>query len=468
MVEQMNWQAEVEKYFESYVRDLKELLKINSVRNDDQASDRYPVGPGPVEALDKVLEFGDRDGFVTEKYQNWAGHIEHGEGEEILGVLGHVDVVPAGNGWDTDPFSPVIKDGRLYARGASDDKGPTLAAYYAVKMLKDLGLPTRKKVRVIIGTDEESEWQGLAHYLAVEQAPDFAIAPDASFPIINGEKGNYTLRIEVGGDNTGVTRLDKFQAGLRPNMVPQIAQARLSGQVQGIGQAFEKFLDKTSQITGEISQDQDQLLLTLHGQASHGSKPENGVNAGTYLANFLKGQPIQGGAKNFLEIAGEYFHLDYYGEKVGLEYEDEVMGVLTSNPGIMDFDEEDGGVITVNLRYPQGIDEEKIFGQFHQVFGEFDVELVTEKDGKVPHYVSGDDPLVQTLLKVYEEQTGESGHEQVIGGGTYARLVDRGVAYGAMFPDTVDTMHKANEYVELEDMRKAMAIYAQAIYELIR
>src|SRR5690625_2233938 len=118
----INWKELVEKYQDDFTEDLFTLLKIDSTRDDDAATDEFPVGPGPVEALDAFLEIGKRDGFATENFDNWAGHIEFGEGEELLGVLGHVDVVPAGTGWDTDPVEQVIKDNILYARGSSDDK----------------------------------------------------------------------------------------------------------------------------------------------------------------------------------------------------------------------------------------------------------------------------------------------------------------------------------------------------------
>ncbi|TVP89408.1 Sapep family Mn(2+)-dependent dipeptidase, partial [Alkalibacterium sp.] len=216
----IDWKVEAEKRQEAFFEDLFDLLRIDSVRDDDKATEEAPVGPGPKEALEAFLALGDRDGFTTKNVDNWAGHIEFGDGDETLGVLAHVDVVPTGTGWDTDPFEPVIKDGRLYARGSSDDKGPGMAAYYAIKMIKDLNLPVSKKVRFIIGTDEESEWKGIKHYLETEPEPDFGFSPDATFPIINGEKGNSTVYIETKADGSGATHeLVQFESGLRPNMV---------------------------------------------------------------------------------------------------------------------------------------------------------------------------------------------------------------------------------------------------------
>src|SRR5699024_7345442 len=202
------------------------------------------------------------------------GHMEYGEGDEILGVLAHVDVVPVGTGWDTDPFDPVVKDGRIYARGASDDKGPGMAAYYALKIIKDLNLPVSKKVRFILGTDEESEWKGMDHYLSVEKEPDFGFSPDAEFPIINGEKGNVTVYLETKGSNKeGKNRLLSFQAGLRENMVPQDAVAVFeSEEADSVPEAFQAYVSGLP-VHGTVGVDGKQVTIEVVGKAAHGSHP---------------------------------------------------------------------------------------------------------------------------------------------------------------------------------------------------
>lgn len=466
MTKQINWKEEVKKYQDDFLEDLKELLRIDSVRNDDEATDEFPVGPGPAKALHKVLEIGKRDGFETKQLENWAGHIEYGDGDEILGVLGHVDVVPVGSGWDTDPFDPVIKDGKLYARGSSDDKGPTMAAYYALKIIKDLDLPVNKKIRVIIGTDEESEWQGLAHYLENEKMPDLGFSPDGNFPIINGEKGNYEIDIETKASNEGDLTLVLFEAGLRSNMVPQDATAKIATEdPEALRNAFDAFISHQP-VEGNAEIDSQTVTLNVVGKAAHGSKPQIGVNAATYLAVFLNTLDLGGDAKTFTNLVETYLHDDPYGEKLGVAQEDDVMGNLTSNPGVFRFEDGDKGLITVNMRYAVG-DNDILTSQVTNTLTGEDVKIHVKK-GKVPHYVPGDDPLVQTLLDVYARQTGFEAHEQVIGGGTYGRLLDRGVAFGALFPDSTDTMHQANEFMTIDDLMNAMAIYAEAIYELVK
>ncbi|HGK1323061.1 TPA: Sapep family Mn(2+)-dependent dipeptidase, partial [Streptococcus pneumoniae] len=240
----IDFTAEVEKRKEDLLADLFSLLEINSERDDSKADAQHPFGPGPVKALEKFLEIADRDGYPTKNVDNYAGHFEFGDGEEVLGIFAHMDVVPAGSGWDTDPYTPTIKDGRLYARGASDDKGPTTACYYGLKIIKELGLPTSKKVRFIVGTDEESGWADMDYYFEhVGLAkPDFGFSPDAEFPIINGEKGNITEYLHFAGENTGAARLHSFTGGLRENMVPESATAVVSGDLADLQAKLDAFV----------------------------------------------------------------------------------------------------------------------------------------------------------------------------------------------------------------------------------
>lgn len=464
----INWQELVEDYRKDFLEDLFTLLKIDSTRDDDAATEEYPVGPGPVEALEAFLEIGARDDFETKNFDNWAGHIEYGHGEELLGVLGHVDVVPAGTGWETDPFEPVIKDGKIYARGASDDKGPTMAAYYAMKMIRDLDLPVSKRIRVIIGTDEETGWGCMDYYLKVAETPDFGFSPDAYFPIINGEKGNVTVDLKFGNENGAADQLLSFDAGLRVNMVPQEAEAELElADTSDVNEQFSTYLAE-NELEGDIKITGQKVHFLLTGKAAHGSTPEEGRNAGTYLAHFLNNFSFDKDAQSFINVAATYLHENDRGEKLNIAHEDELMGHLSSNFGVLTFNDQTGGKIAANMRYPQGTDADTILNNIRETLKDERVECVFDGEGKEPHYVSKDDPLVKTLLDVYQRQTGLEAHEKVIGGGTYGRLLKRGVAYGAMFPDSVDTMHQANEFMAVEDLMRAMAIYAEAIYELVK
>ncbi|HEO0155218.1 TPA: dipeptidase PepV [Streptococcus agalactiae] len=466
----IDFRAEVDKRKDALMDDLINLLRINSEHDDSQADAEHPFGPGPVKALEFFLEMAERDGYETKNVDNYAGHFTFGQGEEELGIFGHLDVVPAGSGWDTDPYEPVIKDNRLYARGSSDDKGPTMACYYALKIIKELGLPTSKKVRFVVGTDEESGWGDMDYYFEHVglPKPDFGFSPDAEFPIINGEKGNITEYLHFSGENKGAVRLHSFSGGLRENMVPESATARFTSHLDQttLGASLADFASKHN-LKAELSVEDEQYIATVYGKSAHGSTPQEGVNGATYLALYLSQFDFEGPARAFLDVTANIIHEDFSGEKLGVAYEDDCMGPLSMNAGVFQFDEtNDDNTIALNFRYPQGTDAKTIQTKLEKLNG---VEKVTLSDHEhTPHYVPMDDELVSTLLAVYEKQTGLKGHEQVIGGGTFGRLLERGVAYGAMFPGDENTMHQANEYMPLENIFRSAAIYAEAIYELIK
>ena len=463
----MNWQELANAQREHYLRDLISLIKIPSVRDDEQATPEYPLGPAPAQALKAFLKMADQDGFRVKNIDNVVGYAEWGDGEETLAILVHMDVMPGGNGWDTDPFDPVIKDGKIYGRGTSDDKGPGLAAYYALKELKDQGVHFNKRVRFIVGTDEESNWTGMKRYFEVEPAPTFGFSPDAEFPVINGEKGQVSLKLSGSGDNDGQVQLKKFTSGLRFNMVPREAVAYLTGtSVDQLQAAFGQFLQAES-VDGSLSTECDQVKVEVLGKAAHGAEPEKGINAGTYLAKFLKQVPLAGQASNFVTLLADYLHLDTRVRNFKADFTDEVMGEMTMNAGILQFDQTDGIQIDMNFRYPKGITPEEINHRISQVANELGLTVTTGRN-QDPHYVEPTDPIVQTLMKAYRDQTGDQAAQPlVVGGGTYGRLLDRGVAFGALMPTTPNVMHQANEFQPVDDLLLSMAIYMQAIYDLV-
>ncbi|NQP16706.1 dipeptidase PepV [Streptococcus suis] len=464
----VNFRAEFDKRKDEFLADLFDLLRINSERDDSQADAQHPFGPGPVRALDKFLEIAQRDGYPTKNVDNYAGHFEFGEGDQVLGIFGHLDVVPAGSGWNTDPYEPQIIDGKLFARGSSDDKGPTMACYYGLKIIKELGLPTSKKVRFIVGTDEESGWADMDYYFEHVglPLPDFGFSPDAEFPIINGEKGNITAYLHFAGENSGAAKLHSFTGGLRENMVPESATAIISGDLADLDSKLADFTAAYGLKADAESLENGQVQVTVIGKSAHGSTPEEGINGATYLAKFLSQFAFDGAAKAYLDLAGQVLLEDHDAKKLGVAIYDEQMGALSMNAGVFKFDETSSdNTIALNFRYPKNTNPETIKAGLEKL-GVEDVSL--SEHGHTPHYCPIDDPMVATLLSVYEKHTGLKGHEQVIGGGTFGRLLKRGVAYGAMFPGDVNTMHQANEFIEVEQLYRAATIYAEAIYELIK
>lgn len=466
----INWEQEANAYKDDLMRDLIELLKIESVRDIEHKTADFPLGPGPAKALHKVLEFGQRDGFNTKNIKNVAGRIEFGQGDEILGVLAHVDVVPAGDGWETAPFEPVIKDGNIIARGTSDDKGPLIAAYYALKILKKLNIAPKQKIHFIIGTDEESEWVGLNEYLKDEPTPDYGFSPDAAFPIINGEKGivSFVLTEKLTAAAPADYTLIRFQSGIRDNMVPHAATAVVKhAQDVAFEKAFQTYLTK-NKLTGTITFADEAYTLELHGKGAHAAHPQEGRNGATFLGQFLKDFAFDANGATYITTIGTTLHEDVPGKKIGIVFTDDLMGPLTACPTVFDYNTAtQTATITVNIRYPQGTDTKTIGAQMTDVLGT-DFAVNDKPHQEVPHYVSGQDPLVKTLLDVYGDHTGLPKQEVIVGGGTYGRALKRGVAFGAQFPDTKDLMHQANEAMPIDEILKSTAIYADAIYRLTK
>lgn len=465
----IDFTAEVEKRKDALMADLFSLLRINSAMDMEHADAENPFGPGPRKALDAFLEIAERDGYKTKNYDNYVGHFEYGEGNETLGIIGHLDVVPAGSGWDSDPFEPEIREGNLYARGASDDKGPTVACYYALNILKELNIPLSKKIRFIVGTNEETGWADMDYYFEHCELPlpDFGFSPDAEFPIINGEKGNITEYLHFVGKNAGSVVLHSFKAGLAENMVPESATAVISG-AKNLQAALEKFVAEyvDKNLRFDLNEEDGKATITIYGKSAHGAMPEKGVNGATYLTLFLNQFDFADGAAAFIKVGSEKLLEDHEGEKLGIAYVDDLMGNTSMNAGVWSFDEATEGKIALNFRFPQGNSPERMQEILQKLDGVVEVEL--SKHLHTPHYVPMSDPLVSTLIDVYEKHTGLKGYETIIGGGTFGRLLERGVAYGAMFEGEQDTMHQANEFKPVENIFKAAAIYAEAIYELAK
>lgn len=467
-----DWVKEVENRKSKLISDTQQLLHIKSVLNEEEAKPDAPLGTGIKEALDYMLRLGETDGFKIKNVGNLAGHIEFGEGEELVGILCHVDVVPEGDGWSSDPFAAEIRDGKIFARGAIDDKGPTIAAYYAMKIVKELGVPLTRRVRMIIGTDEESNWRCVEHYFKHEEMPTMGFAPDADFPIIHAEKGIADLdlvqRAEVEQVGEFPIELLSFVSGRRYNMVPDFATAELVAQISqtDIVQCFNNFL-KDNHLNGKQYVECGKLVLEVEGVSAHGMEPNNGKNAGLYLARFLSKLKIDPRAAHFIKFVDQYFGNDSRGRAIGVHYYDEISGDLTINVGKLSYSKDEGGRLGLNLRYPvtnQIADTKSNLESFLQDKG-FVIENYSNSN---PHYVEENDPLIQILQKVYEEQTGEKAELLAIGGGTYARSLKSGVAFGPLFPGKEDIAHQKDEYIDIDDLLKATAIYAQAIYELTR
>lgn len=463
------WKEQAAACQEALLADLAPLIAIESVRDDAAATPEAPFGPGPAAALDYMLALAARDGFDVENIDHVAGVIRWGEGDKILGLLAHLDVVPATGEWLSPPFEASVRDGRLYGRGTSDDKGPAMACYYALKLLRDAGVTPGCQIHLILGTDEESEWRCMERYFASQPMPDMAFSPDADFPLINGEKGVFDLPVryfsegpEIGADGT----LLSFGGGIRTNVVPEHAYARLqTTQTDAIASAWSDFL-ATSEASGVAEEDDDILTLICDGRSAHAMEPADGLNAATTLAAFLCRYDL-GGANAFLRFLGETLHEDFNGERLGIAAHDDVMGDVTVNPGIVDY-ETGSGEILLNIRYPRGTSCDAILSTMTAQAASWQLRLEKARNVKDVHYIPADDPLVATLLDVYHDHTGHAGQPQSIGGITYAHVIPRGVAFGMTMPDSGVVIHQPNECLVLADLEAATAIFADAIWRLVK
>ncbi|MCM3228583.1 dipeptidase PepV [Bacillus altitudinis] len=466
----MNWEAEVIRKKDSLIQDTQSFLQIESVLDEEGGTAGKPFGEKVDEALQYMLKKGQDEGFKVKNVDGYAGHIEYGEGEDIVGVLCHVDVVPAGDNWTTPPFSADIRENKIFARGAIDDKGPTMAAFYALKMLKDAGLPLSKKIRIIIGTDEESDWRCVDHYFKHEAMPQIGFAPDADFPIIHAEKGIIDAIVSFTYEQSEENKryiLKQFSSGMRLNMVPDEARAIVAAandhDAEALKTAFAAYLAE-NQLTGETNHTADGLTFTLKGVSVHAMEPANGTNAGIHMANFLCAHELDERGLAFTSQINALFDQDTRGQKLGIACKDDISGDLTLNVGTIRYSQNEEAKLGLNVRYPVTADGEEVKKGIERIKG----ATIEKFDDSPPHHVSKDHPLVKTLQRVYEEQTGDPAHLIAIGGGTYARSLEAGVAFGPLFPGRPDCAHQKDEYIEIDDLLRATALYAQAMYELAK
>jgi dipeptidase, putative len=432
---------------------LKKWIRIPSVKAAAQPC--APFGEEIKKALDAALEDAEKMGFEVRNFDGYAGDVTMGQGEDTLGILCHVDVVPAGDGWKCDPFAAVIEGDKMYGRGTSDDKGPAVAALYAMKAVKDAGIPLKKKVRLILGCDEESGWECMTYYQTKTQMPDIGFSPDASFPVINTEKGMIRIDFSASVAKEGLKVL-AFNTGERPNVVPGHAQATVAGDKSTIQKvaAFKKEtgFDMSAKLDGGI------VTIDSVGATGHAAYPEAAKNAIGQMLLCLKALGVEGPLKTLADTLG----MEYHGESLGCAVSDTLSGALTLNCGIIRVDENTvKGVF--DIRYPVSAEPEKVVAAIKAKLSGFEVK---EGRFKAPHHVPEESELVQELLNAYHEETGLPKEAQAIGGGTYARCLKQGVAFGSAFPDDEELAHQAGEYLSIKGLMKNVKIFANAIIRL--
>jgi len=448
----MDFLTYVKEHKQEIIEGTKELLKIPSVLDHFDPNSETPFGKEIQEALDHMLNRAKKDGFVTKNIRNYAAHIEHGEGDDLLGILCHLDVVPVGDNWTNPPFQPVVKDGKLYARGSMDDKGPTMAAYFALKFLKELDVEFNKRVRIILGTDEETGWRGINEYFKTEEMPTIGFAPDASFPLIYGEKGMYTFDVDGKYLDDGII---EFRSGERYNVVPDYAEAILKDDLK---ERFNTFL-KYNNFKGEVKDNK----YIVYGKNAHAMTPNLGVNAAFILATFLS----ENYDNPYMTFIKDKLSFDPFAEKLGINFTDEEMKEFTLNAGVFKYNQNEV-MIGINCRYPKHFDFEASEDKVKKALKKYQLDYKFKTNNPI-HYVDPNDELIKSLMESYQKITND--HESkpfTIGGGTYARALDKAVAFGMVMPGRKDVAHQVDEHIYIDDLIEGTAIYMEAIYKLTR
>ena len=453
----IDFKSEVLKIKDQMIEDIKMLCAIPSTQDDNKVDEFAPFGKANRQALDAMLKIGKRDGFKVEDVDGYAGHIDIGEGDETFGILGHLDVVPVNEvGWDSDPFEVIIKDDKLYGRGVADDKGPLLAGYYAAKIINSLNLPVKMKIRVIFGCNEELGSRCVKYYFSKKPYPKMGFTPDASFPVVYGEKAGCEFVIEGNVEKGGLIYLS---AGNRANIVPETCEAVICGNYKQYIDSYKSFLSMNN-LTGDIEEEGNHTKLVLKGKSAHASTPEEGINAVVYLCKYLA-TVVDNKLVNFIL---EYLD-DCNGKKLGIDHVG-VMGPLTLNLGIISYCKENFK-ITLDLRCPHDMDFDNMISKFQTVCANYGFNE-THNIGEAL-YVDPDSKLIKTLHEAYVNVTGDTVNKpQTMGGGTYAKSMPNCVAFGAEFLGEDNLIHGNNENIKIESLLKATEIYCQAIYNLIK
>lgn len=468
----------IDKYREEMVHMLQELIAIPSVEGKRETD--APFGKSVADAFQYMLKKGEAQGFETQNIDNYGGHIGFGgytldkAGEiigtnlETIGILGHLDVVPEGKNWDVPPFSGEVIDGKVYGRGAADDKGPVVAAFYAMKALKDAGFVPEKKVRLILGLDEETNWIGMEKYFKKVKAPEFAFTPDGDFPVIHGEKGIliFELAKKMAKTQAKGLELRTVTGGNAANMVADNARAVLRGD------SYDKVKEEVALFRKETGYQINakgigkSLEITTQGISSHGARPESGLNAISIMMLFLGRLGIVNeDMKEFIEFYNKHIGFELDGTSLGCGFSDEESGHLISNVGLVEIDDQ-AARVTINMRYPVTIDDEAVYASMMPLINAYNLGVV-KLDHKAPIFMAKDNPMIVSLMEVYQKHTGDlESQPMVIGGGTYARAMENAVAFGATFPGEEEVAHQKNEYISIDSMVKACKIYADAIAKL--
>ena len=450
----MKIRERIESLTDEMLDNLSRLVKYNSV--EAPALPGKPFGEAPAAVLKEALEIADSMGLETKNLDNYCGYAQIGEGKDIVALVAHLDIVPAGEGWDTDPFTMTRKGNTVYGRGVSDDKGGAIASLYTLKLIKESGIPLNKRIRVILGCNEETGSLCMEHYSQVEEPVTMGFTPDGEFPCIHGEKG--MLKMTAYSKNTKIISMN---GGFVSNAVCNHCITEVSANDVNC-ERLKKALADTALASVDVTETDGIIKIDACGVAAHASTPLLGVNAAACTMQALANAGMQ---DDFVDYYNEHIGMSCDGAGYGVKLSDDY-GVLTLCNGIVKTED---GVIscTVDIRVPVTYSPERmkqlLAGRLEDEKG------ITKIDDMVaPLFYPADSPLVSALYDAYVKVTGDSENKpKVIGGGTYAKHLPGIIAFGCEFVGTDNHIHDANERLDIDELKKQVEIYVQGVENLL-
>jgi len=441
----MSFGKKILDYKDDILKDLANIVAIDSVSVEGKKK--------PQQALEYMLNRADEMGLTTKNVDSIAGHIQYGNGKKLCGVLTHLDVVPAGEGWNVPPFALTRKNGRIYGRGVADDKGAAVAAMYCLKALKDNNITANSKIRLILGTNEETGMTDMEHYFSKEQLPDISFTPDSDYGICQCEKGILQLTLAGKNDSSVIC---SAKGGSAVNAVPDTALFVLNIGIT---------IPENSQGNFLVNKEGNITVLTSKGTAAHAMEPHKGFNSITHAVKMLYAAVGEEKSGTLVRFINKYIGISTDGSMLGINQSDQQSGNLTLNVGVIDINSNNASV-KLDIRYPVSTNCKFIVDSITKLAEKYNLQVTVESHLS-PLNVPIDSEIISTLQRAYKEITGEMPDLYSTGGGTYARtLGNRGVAFGPVFKSDCSNMHKPDESLDEDKFFLHAQICLEAIYKM--
>lgn len=455
-------EARIAQYFEDrkddIVRDIFRLVRIRSV-SEAGGPPSAPFGGGCARVLDEALALAAEMGFATHNFDYYVGTAQLGAGDNVLGLCTHLDVVPEGNDWRYAPYDPQMVQGHLVGRGVSDDKGPAVLMLYVAACIRDLGLPMRHGLRLIMGCNEECGMQDLAYYVTQQTPPRFTLVPDSIYPVNNGEKGRGDVCLRSGPMQGNLRTLF---CGARNNLLPDRAYATLAGISCSELPPLPEDLEAEDCDGG--------VQITAKGIACHATKPETGRNAAVLLLRYLLDGALLSSSEAAAARGVISMLADYNGAGLGIAYSDAQSGPVTHV--MRELELVDGALhMACTVICPVTMDLEAMGTRLDAHMAQLGY-TATDVSISQPRYISPEEPVVRALMEVYEHVHPRH-FPPIVTGGTYAKMLPNALAFGNAFRESPSPfeeghggIHKPDECIALADLLESARIYVLALLKL--